>query len=159
MSERFTPQPEEQLSQELSGAVSRLTAVLKKNQHDQVICLGDSVEFLAKPLSRSGLNVTWLNHDDGHRIYQDGSADDQAACVRFVVGDHTNPAVVEDTTVSGGKLSQIRDAFQYAEVPCRTYVVAADKKTVDPDVTVISTSRSLVSELRRRVSRFIDSRK
>ena len=140
------------------GAMRSAIKHLETFQPDIVLCLGDSTQDIANQLHSSGFNVVWLDHNQGHSLYQDGTVDDQTQKLKQVIGNHQKPLVFEDTMVSGGKLWQIHNAFDAAEIPFQAVVLAAPKELVDDCITLISTNPKLISELRLRVSKFIDSR-
>lgn len=145
-------------SQLFDNAMSSAVKYLKAQDPDIILCLGDSVKDIADKLTNSGFNVIWLNHDQGHLLYQEGTVEEQTANLKQAIGNHQNPIIFEDTMVSGGKLWQLHNAFEAAEIPFQGVVLAAPKELADNGLTLISTNPKLVSEMRLRVSKFIDSR-
>ncbi|MFA5025540.1 MAG: hypothetical protein WC503_03485 [Candidatus Shapirobacteria bacterium] len=145
-------------SQLFRGAMQSAVKHLRDVQPDIILCLGDSTENIAGQLTSFGFNVTWLNHDQGHTIYQDGSVDDQTQRLKQIIGNHQNPMVFEDTMISGGKLWQLHNTFESAEIPFQAVVLAAPEELIDDGITIISTNPKLISEMRLRVSKLIDSR-
>lgn len=141
-----------------NSAMQSAVKHLRNIQPDIILCLGDSVKDIAGKLASFDFNVTWLNHDQGHLLYQNDSVDDQTQKLKQVIGDHKNPLVFEDTMVSGGKIWQLHNAFDAAEIPFQALVLAAPKDLIDSGITIVSSNPKLISNMLTRVSEFIDSR-
>lgn len=141
-----------------NSAMQSAVKHLRNIHPDIILCLGDSTEDMAHQISALKFNVVWLNHDEGHSLYQEGSVDDQTQKLKQVIGDHKNPLVFEDTMVSGGKIWQLHNAFDAAGIPFQALVLAAPKELIDNGITIVSTNPKLISKLITRVSEFIDSR-
>lgn len=157
MTEKLLKSPEPN-SPQLDQIIKLAIKYLRKINCDLALCLGDSVAEVAEQLRRYGINTLWLNHNQGHALYQTGTADDQTNFLTKIAGHYQKPVIVEDTMVSGGKMWQLRNTFQAAGIHFQAVVLAAEKDLADTGIHLISSDPKIISELRTRVSRFINSR-
>lgn len=140
-------------------AKKELVDYLQSQNPDLVLCLGDSVSEIAEILKANGISVIHLNHDDGIQLYERGNLEDQSQKIKKLFEQRKKIIVVEDTVISGGKLWQLKMAFDYANIPFQAVVLAANSDQKEDYLKIISTNPSLVSFMQKKTANFMDSRK
>lgn len=140
-------------------AKKELVNYLKSQNPDLVLCLGDSVTEIAQNLKENNIPLIHLGHAEGIQLYEEGSLDNQSRKIEELVKQGRKIIVVEDTMISGGKIWQLKMAFDYANVPFQAVVLAASSDQKEDYLKIISTHPSLVSFMQKKTTAFMDSRK
>jgi hypothetical protein len=140
-------------------AKKELVDYLKSQNPDLVLCLGDSVSEIAEYLKTNNIPLIHLDHDKGIQLYERGDLEDQSKKIEELSKQSKKIIVVEDTILSGGKIWQLKMAFDYANIPFQAVILAANSDQKEDYLKIISTNFSLVSFMQKKTASFMDSRK
>lgn len=140
-------------------AKKKLLNYLKSQNPDLVLCLGDSVSEIAKYLKTNNIPLIHLDHAEGIQLYERGSLEDQSKKIKELFKQSKQIIVVEDTVLSGGKIWQLKMAFDYASIPFQAVILAANSDQKEDYLKIISTNSSLVSFMQKKTASFMNGRK